>query len=167
MRSLITTVILLGTLQLYVQSCGPLLEYEYIDPTLVEIVEEYAALTSEFPAYKLNVVGQTTDLIGSGLFGECSYQHGIGYNQRDVWVVPKYHVDGPLTFKALMFHELAHCMHGLDHLDNTLIMDTDLENNEEFWQNNWDVAIQDLMQQLHKKFRNRTHVQIDLTNYEG
>lgn len=151
MRSLFTSAIILGTLQLYVVSCGPVAQYSYFDPTLEGIYAEYLEVTRDYPGHRLQVLAQTTDIEELGLLGQCNRQYGVGYFQRDVYVLPRHRFAGPLQYKALVFHELAHCIHDIDHDNNGLIMESSLYGGEQYWEKNWDVAIDDLINKIRGK----------------
>ncbi len=102
----------------------------------------YVTTVNKFPSpFDKDIVGFCSVL---PIFGMDNKWTMFGY----VAVLPPSSADfgetsGPYQYKALMYHELAHCIHGVTHDDHSWIMPERLRSNE-ILQQNWQDAVYSL-----------------------
>ncbi len=98
----------------------------------------YVTTVDKFPSWLQEYVGICNPL---PLFGMGNKWVMFGY----ITVLPPYssELSGPYQYKALVYHELAHCIHGVMHNEYTWIMPSSLRSNE-ILQRYWYDAVYEL-----------------------
>ena len=134
------------TLSIWLASCGPT---EIFDtPTDSHVDSEYALLLDEF----IN----TTALHGLDLSSLSIPHHiiavsevpietavGLCINYGDYWEIQIYDQLPPLTAKAVLWHELGHCVLDMHHWNTGIgdIMNAYLPLKDKYWSKIWDEAL--------------------------
>jgi hypothetical protein len=141
----------------------------YINPRISPLIDQYmqdaanAGLSSpKFPVWKLKIFdfadgllqgdiphGQTVETQTTARLGICMFLEGVNpINHKRAYDLQAIYFDSSLrevdtgfAFRAVVWHELSHCLFGMSHNDedSSSIMFPFLSQEEEYWQTHWDL----------------------------
>lgn len=117
-----------------------------INPAFLDIYLEYKADLvyydySTTPNH-LNIM-YTDEFRQLGKVGECAITDEHLSNNQEMYATIRilrkyYNSQGPYTKRALLYHELTHCIFYIGHFGKTgNIMAPDIASNEKYWENHW------------------------------
>jgi hypothetical protein len=117
-----------------IYSCGTPKTHEF-----VEVVDEYlhwAAVLDTPPLLTLDII--RTDALPGVRVGQCDITENM---HTTVTVESVKNVAGPYTWKAIVFHELAHCIHLAGHVEGDAILAPILTGGEFNYRQNWNEYV--------------------------
>lgn len=140
------------------QSTMPVVE---VIPSLKEAYEEFlndcgtrygADLSNkeklEFIQYE-SYKGELKNVYGGNTVGMCLYWTVNGTISKSNITIS--HMDSAIKTKALLYHELGHCVLGLGHTEqDPQTMMSPIMNDDEFYKKNWDGLVQDMCYKYYK-----------------
>ena len=120
-----------------------------IDPSLAPLLKEYRELTKHKIGFDLNTlkIGTFED---KKRLGVCDLNFQT--NQRNIIVVPYDPVRfSLLSYKVLVFHELGHCIHKLQHDETVLIMNSKLTASRGQIAYFWDLILEEFVELINEE----------------
>lgn len=110
-----------------------------------DVYTEYLSKTRKGKTVdRLVEIRETTELLDTKMLGRCS-QRSDG--TRLIEILPR-ELLGRHTYKAVLFHELAHCLHEVAHTYKLLLMSPLMYTEEVYWTIYLDVAMLELNEYL-------------------
>lgn len=134
-------------LSLLVVGCGT--GETFIDADLELYVSDYLELTQDYPGNKINSV-TIVDFIADGVIGVCRRgTDNLNRPTRDIKITRE-GTRGIYKQRALVYHEMAHCVHDLGHDETSPILRSNILRDDQYAEM-WPEAIAELLEQVSKQ----------------
>lgn len=117
-------------------------EPKSFDPVLAPIVYEYLAYAPNKGHLDKLVKMEFGDL--GGRAGHCHrYDKGSPFETRTITIAPR--EEHGWIFKSIVMHELAHCLHDIEHSDDQeSLMYHEVWGDEDYWRENLEAKVREL-----------------------